>query len=79
VFDDGYIVRVNSNGTLDSSFSIQNDGVFSDMEDNNPSDYFEIISAMGITPNNEIIIGGLNKNRNAANALMDTAKIKKLK
>ncbi|MDN3690805.1 delta-60 repeat domain-containing protein [Chryseobacterium tructae] len=79
VFDDGYIVRVNSNGTLDTSFSIQNDGVFSDMEDNNPSDYFEIISAMGITPNNEIIIGGLNKNRNAANALMDTAKIKRLK
>ncbi|WP_160137907.1 delta-60 repeat domain-containing protein [Chryseobacterium sp. c4a] len=79
VFDDGYILRVNSNGTLDTSFSIQNDGVFSDMEDNNPSDYFEIISAMGITPNNEIIIGGLNKNRNASNALMDTAKLKRLK
>lgn len=79
VFDDGYILRVNPDGTLDTSFSIQNDGVFSDMEDNNPSDYFEIISAMGITPNNEIIIGGLNKNRNASNALMDTAKLKRLK
>ncbi|BAP33853.1 uncharacterized protein CHSO_4816 [Chryseobacterium sp. StRB126] len=77
--NDGYVIRLNMNGTLDTSFSIQNDGVFSDMEDDNPNDFFENISAMGITPNNEIIIGGLNKNRSTGNAITYTAKIKKLK
>lgn len=76
---DGYVIRLNTNGTLDTGFSIQNDGVFSDMEDGNPNDFFETISAMGITPNNEIIIGGLNKNRGAGNIITYTAKIKKLK
>ncbi|REC63172.1 hypothetical protein DRF65_05830 [Chryseobacterium pennae] len=79
VDNDGYTIRVNTNGTLDTSFSIQNDGVFSDREDGNPNDFFENISAMGITPNNEIIIGGLNKNRSTGNAITYTAKIKKLK
>lgn len=75
----GYTIRLNTNGTLDTTFSVQNDGVFSDMEDGNPNDFFEDISAMGITPNNEIIIGGLNKNRSTGNIITYTAKIKKLK
>lgn len=79
VDNNGYTIRLNTNGTLDTGFSIQNDGVFSDMEDGNPNDFFENISAMGITPNNEIIIGGLNKNRGTGNIITYTAKIKKLK
>lgn len=79
VESNGYAIRLNTNGTLDTGFSIQNDGVFSDMEDGNSNDFFENIGAMGITPNNEIIIGGLNKNRSAGNVITYTAKIKKLK
>lgn len=79
VDNNGYAIRLNTNSTLDTGFSSQNDGVFSDMEDGNPNDFFENISAMEITSDKEIIIGGLNKNRGTGNVITYTAKIKKLK
>lgn len=79
VENNGYMIRLNPNGTLDTTFSIQNDGVFSELEDNNPNDFFENISATGITTDNKLIVGGLNKSRGAGNVIIYTAKIKRLK
>jgi hypothetical protein len=57
----GFIFRANANGSFDTAFGIQNNGIFSDLEDNNPNDFFEIIGPMGLTSDNKIIIGGYNK------------------
>ncbi|TDX84508.1 delta-60 repeat domain-containing protein [Epilithonimonas xixisoli] len=77
--DHGFVLRVNTNGTLDTTFGGQNNGVFSDFHTNNPNDFFETISVMGLTADNKIIVGGLNKTISVGNSPTYNSKIKKLK
>ncbi|HAO05404.1 hypothetical protein [Chryseobacterium mucoviscidosis] len=79
VQNNGFVLRVSANGSLDTSFGIQNNGIFCDLQDNNPADYFENIKIMSLTHDNKIIIGGVNRNVGSGNAINYTNKIKRLK
>jgi|GEM_PF-3108258 len=75
----GFVLRLNTDGTIDSTFGGQNNGVFSDLQSNNPNDFFETITTMELTSDNKIIIGGINKTISAGNGPSYSSKIKKLK
>ncbi|MDQ8142529.1 delta-60 repeat domain-containing protein [Chryseobacterium sp. CFS15] len=78
ISDHGFVFRLNGTGSFDTTFGAQNNGFFSDMEDNNPNDFFEIVGRMGLTSDNKIIIGGFNKTRGPGSTITYNAKIKKL-
>lgn len=75
----GFVLRLNTTGILDTTFGGQNNGIFSDFHTNNPNDFFETISTMGLTADNKIIIGGLNRTISVGNSPTYNSKIKKLK
>jgi len=74
----GFILRLNLNGTLDNSFGIKNNGVVSDYLDNNPNDFFEEITAINLTSDNKILVGGNNQEGSVATDMTNN-KIKKFK
>jgi uncharacterized delta-60 repeat protein len=78
VADNGYLIRISPEGSLDTTFGAQKNGIFCDLADNNPSDYLESITAFDITTDNKIILGGLNKVITAGNTAYYSGKIKKL-
>jgi len=74
----GFILRLNLNGTLDSSFGIKNNGVVSDYLDNNSIDFFEEITAINLTSDNKILVSGSNQEGAVATGMTNN-KIKKFK
>lgn len=73
----GFIFRINNNGSIDNTFGMKNNGIVSDFRDNNPNDYFEEINAIELTSDNKILVGGLNREGIVGTGTTNNNKIKR--